>query len=149
MQHAPHLLINHQLLLFVYELLPRLDASLDQEPKCVKKYFLRCGILRLRNLLVHQEVNVIASVGTGVDLEELTNDEIVSVDEHGPFHLAGTDGTSVKDRYMKIVLRPVLSFQSRACFSKLTLRADQTVKARIQLENFVSPIQSLLLMCNF
>ena len=103
--------------MFVYELLPSVDASLDQEPKCVKKYFLRCGILRPSHLFVHQEVNVIASVGTGVDLEQLTDDEIVSVDEHGPFHLAGTDGTSVKDRYMIIVLRFILSFQSRATFS--------------------------------
>ena len=118
MPHAPNLLINHQLLVFVYELLAMVDASLDQEPKCVKIYFLLCGILRPGNLPVHQEVNVIAFVGaaSGVDLEQLTDHEIVSVDEHGPLQLAGTDRTSFKDRYMGIVLRSVLSFQCHRMF---------------------------------
>jgi hypothetical protein len=67
----------------------------------------------------------LSSLHLGVDLWHLTDDEIVSVDEHGPFHLAGTDGTPLKDRYMTVVLRCIVSFQSRARFSEVRKLTNQ------------------------
>jgi hypothetical protein len=67
--------------------------------------------------------------------QHLTGDGIVSVDEHRPFHLTGTDSTSVKDGYEKIVLRSVVSLQSRAHCSELSTEAGQQVAAPCSTRN--------------